>query len=151
VKTIAVPVWEGRISPVLDVASRLLVVESDAEGSVADARRREVDLASGHPAERAEEIAAQRVTILICGALSGPLEQMLTTAGVEVIPHICGPVEDVLHAYEQGDLLCHAFLMPGCCNAARRRRHGPRGRGGGGRRRCGKQTMRKEGEQDARW
>ena len=44
---------------------------------------------------------------------------MLATKGVEVIPHICGPVEDVLRAYVSGHLTGQAFLMPGSY-----RRHG---------------------------
>jgi predicted Fe-Mo cluster-binding NifX family protein len=58
--------------------------------------------------------------VLICGAISRPLEAMLLSAGVEVIPQTCGPVEEVLKAFMSGKLTEKAFLMPGCCGRRRR-------------------------------
>ena len=56
---------------------------------------------------------------------------MLVSKGMEVIPHACGPVEDVLRAYVSGQLTDEAFLMPGCCGRRRRlRARAKRGRTG---------------------
>ena len=115
----------------LDVARRLLVV--DVAGN-AEVGRSEADLAEAQPGARAEQIHGLGVEVLICGAVSWPLEAMLVSAGVRVIPQTCGTVEDVLRSFLSGGLTDEAFLMPGCCGRHRRfrggRRHGGR-RGAG--------------------
>jgi hypothetical protein len=59
------------------------------------------------------------VDVLICGAVSRPLELALTLEGIEVIPQTCGKVEQVARAYLAGRLSGDAFLMPGCCTRRR--------------------------------
>jgi predicted Fe-Mo cluster-binding NifX family protein len=118
---VGIPTWDGRVSPVLDVARRLLVV--DVEGS-SEISRSEADLAGTHPAPRVEQIRSLGVEVLICGAVSWPLEAVLASAGVRVIPQTCGLVEDVLRAFLAGQLLDESFLMPGCCGRRRRFRGG---------------------------
>jgi len=76
------------------------------------------------------------VDVLICGAISRPLEMMLVSEGMQVIPHTCGPVEDVIRAYVSGRLTDQAYLMPGCCGQ-RRRTRARGGRGFGGERNVG--------------
>jgi predicted Fe-Mo cluster-binding NifX family protein len=124
---VGIPTWDGRVSPVLDVARRLLLVEIAGGAEVA---RREVDLEEVPLASRVKRIRELGVGVLICGAVSWPLEAMLTSAGMRVIPHTCGPVENVLRAFLAGQLASEAFLMPGCRGRRRRfrggRRHGGR-------------------------
>jgi predicted Fe-Mo cluster-binding NifX family protein len=120
---VALPTWDGRISPVLDVARRLLVVEIERN---AELRRSETNLEETQVAFRARRLTGLGVHVLICGALSWPLEAMLVSAGVRVIAHTCGPVEDVLRAFLAGQLASGAFLMPGCCSGRRRFRGGGR-------------------------
>jgi predicted Fe-Mo cluster-binding NifX family protein len=125
---IAIPIADGRISPVFDVAKRLVLV--DVEGG------REVARTDQRLEEQAIELRAQRVVqlganVLICGAISRPLHALLSSAGVEVIPQTCGQAEEVLRAFINGQLTGDAFVMPGCCGRRRRfrggRRHGSRG------------------------
>ena len=123
---VGISTWDGRVSPVLDVARRLLVV--DVEGN-SEVNRTEADLAGAHPGARAEQIRGLGVKVLICGAVSWPLEAMLASAGVRVIPQMCGLVEEVLRAFLAGRLPDESFLMPGCCGGRRRHRGGRR-RGG---------------------
>ena len=118
---VALPIWAGRISPVFDVAERLLVVEVE-EGT--EVGRHEETVRETAFARRAMRVAELGVDTLICAAISKPLEEMLTHAGVQVISQTCGNLEDVLGAYLRGQLTDRAFLMPGCCG---RRRPGPRG------------------------
>lgn len=122
---VALPTWDGRVSPVFDVARRLLVVDVERDAEVG---RSEVDLEEARLAARASRVAAIGVHVLICGAISWPLEAMLTSAGTRVIPRMCGPVDDVLRAFIAGQLASEAFLMPGCRGRRRRfrggRRHG---------------------------
>jgi len=109
---------------VFDEARCLLVVgiEGGDEASRREERIDETDLA-----RRALRVAELGVDVLICGAISWPLEASLASAGVRVISQTCGPVEDVLKAFVSGGLTDGAFLMPGCCGRRRRRRHGPEG------------------------
>jgi len=125
---IAVPVNNDRVSPVFDVAGRLLLV--DVEGD-RETGREEVSLDDQEIGPRARHVGELRVDVLICGAISRPLEMMLEDAGIEVVPHTCGNVEQVLQAYRSGELSEGAFVMPGCCGHRRRfrgRRRGCAGR-----------------------
>ena len=123
---VAVPTWSGRISPVLDVAGQLLLVDTE-QGT--ESERREVRLEETELPARVRRIAELRLDVLICGAVSRPLEAMLVSAGIRLIPHKCGAVEDVLQAFLAGHLTECAFVMPGCCGRRRQFR---------GRRRCGR-------------
>ncbi len=123
---VAIPTWQGSVSPVLDVARSLLLVDVDA--GVEQGRRTE-PLSEAGVLARAGCIKALSVNVLICGAVSWPLEQALSSSGIDVIPHVCGNVDEVLEAYLSGRPWNRAFLMPGCGGCRHRR-----GRGGGGRR-----------------
>jgi hypothetical protein len=72
---------------------------------------------------RSKRIAQFGTHVLICGAISRPLEEALASEAVRVIPNTCGPVEQVLQAFRLGKLTERAFLMPGCS----RQRHRIRG------------------------
>jgi predicted Fe-Mo cluster-binding NifX family protein len=146
---VAIPQWQGRISPVLDSASDLLMVDVEAGQEV---RREARQLGRADPLARAQEIANLAVGTVICGAISAPMEARLVSAGVRVIGFTCGTVDEVLEAFLKGELASRTFVMPGC-QGWRRRQGGnvmPRGlgtgsgSGGGGRGRgaggggCGK-------------
>ncbi len=117
----AIPISDGRISPVFDVARRLLLVDIENEREV---RRTEEALEEPELAARARRVAELGADTLVCGAISRPLESMLLSTGVEVIPQTCGPVEDVLRAFISGQLTEQAFVIPGCCGHRRRLRGG---------------------------
>jgi len=124
---VAVPDWEGRVSPVFDVAKQVLLVDL---GHPDNGNRRWETLGTALPHERARRLAELGVQVLVCGAISWPLEALLAAAGIRVVPLICGEVEEVVRAFRDGTLENERFMMPGCCGKrqqARRRRH----RGGG--------------------
>jgi predicted Fe-Mo cluster-binding NifX family protein len=118
---IAIPICQGRVSPVFDVASRLILVQLKDQ---AELERKEVGLGQSQPEAIVHSLAAWGVDMLICGALSRELQMALESAGIKVLPHICGEAESVLVAYRAGKLQRAQFVMPGCC---RRRRGGRRG------------------------
>ncbi|MGQ9650078.1 MAG: NifB/NifX family molybdenum-iron cluster-binding protein [Phycisphaerae bacterium] len=124
---IAIPQWQDRVSPVFDVAGNLLVV--DVANGLEEARLK-VDLTATDPLRRAQQVAGLAPDVLICGAISWPLEMALTSAGVRVISQICGGIDEVLEAFANGNLADERFIMPGCCR--RRRMRGRRHRHGGG-------------------
>ena len=108
---IAIPVWEDKISPVLDTASRLLIVEvlDQKESS-----RFEKPLDANGLSLRCSKIKGLGIDVLICGAISRQFSSMLTASGMDIIPWISGHTEDVLKAYLQGTLFHPRFYMPGC-------------------------------------
>ena len=122
---IAIPYWQGRVSPVFDVAANVLVVEVD--GST-ERGRQDVPFHVEAPQARAARLAEMGADVLICGAISRPLEMAVTALGIDVVPQTCGDVECVLSAYIGGELDQASFLMPGCCGR-RRRSRGRHGRG----------------------
>jgi predicted Fe-Mo cluster-binding NifX family protein len=115
---VAIPVWSERVSPVFDVAQRLLVVGVEEGREIA---RREHGISVAMPGQRARQVAELGVNVLICGAISRPLEAMLYAAGVRVVPQICGSCEEVLQAWLAGALDRPCFLMPGCRGGGWRR------------------------------
>jgi predicted Fe-Mo cluster-binding NifX family protein len=114
---IAIPQWERRISPMLDVAGSVLVA-GVTDGRVTS--RSEVGVTQSDAQELVKMLRQLGVDVVICGAVSRELEMGLHAAGIELSAHICGPVEEVLTAYIENRLEGNAFRMPGCCG---RRRH----------------------------
>ncbi len=109
--TVAIPTCQERISPVLDTATRLLVVSRKHGREV---QRREIVLSLLPPDALASSVAELRVDVLLCAALSETLERALTKHGVRVRPHLCGEVEAVLRAFCCRRLADEEFRMPGC-------------------------------------
>jgi predicted Fe-Mo cluster-binding NifX family protein len=109
--TIAIPLWQERVSPVLDTAARLLVVTSRYGKETG---RREYVLVGSATESLARSVAELGVDVILCAALSEPLSQALKKRGVRVRPHLCGAVESVLHAFYHRQLERDEFRMPGC-------------------------------------
>jgi predicted Fe-Mo cluster-binding NifX family protein len=79
---IAIPLWQGRVSPVFDEASRILLVD------VSDNReqhRQEESLAL-HTFERAQLLPRLAVDLLICGMISQKQQAAIAAAGIRIIP-----------------------------------------------------------------
>ena len=127
---VAVPQWQGRVSPVLDVASDVLLVTIEEKREL---QRNEINVVQEEHWARAQAMQKMGVELLICGAISQPLQAALQSIGIQVISNICGPIETVLAAFREGRLDDNIFLMPGCCGR-RRRLGGVRMSRGGGRR-----------------
>jgi predicted Fe-Mo cluster-binding NifX family protein len=135
---IAIPQWQGRISPVFDVAVSLLLIDVENGREIG---RTEKHLPGADSLNRTPEFLNCRPDVLICGGISAPLEARLAASGVKVIGFTCGMIDEVLMAYMSGKLGSETFAMPGC-RRWRRQQGGnimPRGfgmgsgRGGGGR------------------
>jgi len=114
---VAIPQWQGRVSPVFDVAGSVLLVDVAGRQVL---RREERALTASEPLKRAEQVRQLGADVLVCGAISLPLEASLSYAGVQVIAFTCGTVEEVLAAFMNGQLNGKAFLMPGCRGRRRR-------------------------------
>ncbi|MCF8145115.1 MAG: dinitrogenase iron-molybdenum cofactor biosynthesis protein [Deltaproteobacteria bacterium] len=108
---IAVSVWEGRVSPVFDTASRLLVLDAEETG---ERSRFEVLLDEQTCSRKCSRIQVLGVEVLICGAISRYLQGILVASGIRVIPWVCGAASEVVSAYMDGTLSQPRYLMPGC-------------------------------------
>jgi predicted Fe-Mo cluster-binding NifX family protein len=132
---IALTTWNGRISPVLDVARRVLLV--DMRGGKVVRQQEEVLPGDGWFRQTAR-LAELAPDVLICGAISQPMASALAAVPVRVVPFVSGAVEDVLAAWRDGRLPSPALCMPGCRVRMRRRQ----GRGGAGPGRSGRRHGR---------
>lgn len=128
---IAIPIYNDSISNVFDFAHRLLLVDIENGKEV---NRCEVALASPLLPQRTDQLKDLGINVLICGAISRSLANMVRTAGIHVLPYVTGSIDDVLQAYLTGQLVKPEFSMPGCWPGARkgfgRRQRGCRWRGG---------------------
>lgn len=116
--TIAVAVWQDRVSPVFDTSRHLLVLRV-AGREVVD--QREMTLGSDEPLHKAAALTDAGVSHLVCGALSRPLAELLAARGIAVTPFVCGCVENVVAALLENRLADPALAMPGCCGRRRNR------------------------------
>lgn len=109
---LALATWNGRISPVFDVARQVLILEIEAGRAIS---QHEEDLPGTDLQLQVIRLEALGVQALICGALSQAMEQALASAGIRVMPFTAGAIEEVLAAWLGGSLPNPALRMPGCC------------------------------------
>jgi predicted Fe-Mo cluster-binding NifX family protein len=108
---VALPTWDGRVSPVFDVARHLLVVDLDGARELG---RRFRPLPASEPPARVQVLLDLEVDVLVCGAISRGIEDALTAAGVKVMSGVRGDAESVVLAFSVGNLEDDATLhLPG--------------------------------------
>jgi len=124
---VAVTVWEDTVSTVCDFSSHLLVF--DVMGDEVK-NRSFMPFETRILPERVNQLGALGVEVLLCGAISRPLERMIRASGVTVIPCLRGSIEDIIMAYLNGGLSDARFILPGFSPKAICVRGGRRHRGG---------------------
>lgn len=122
---IAIPVSGTRVSPLFDMAARMLVADVEGGQSLS---REELPLWNGFPAGQVQALRDARVGTLVCGGITRNMEMLVRSQGIRVMPWVAGEAEEVLAAFLQGGLTSRQFAMPGCCGRRRRRGGGGRGR-----------------------
>jgi predicted Fe-Mo cluster-binding NifX family protein len=110
---IAIPVWNDRVSPVFDVARSIRVVDI-ADGKITRETNHTFENES-----RASTLVKLGVDLLICSAISTPLEATLWVSGVEVVSDTCGTVEKIVAAFLSGDEKLKTFRSPGYTHSER--------------------------------
>lgn len=118
---VSIPIWENRVSPVLDTAACLLIVKLNDK---TEHSRETYSLTASHIFQRAQYISELQVDTMLCGALSRPLHMLLTKSGIKVYPWLTGEVPEILEAYKKGNLAREKYALPGC--GRHRRRQGRR-------------------------
>ena len=123
---VAIPIWNGRVSPVMDTARQLVLADIE-DGQMQ--WRKLINVPPLHISNLARFVAERGVEVVICGAICRQLEAMLAAAGIQTIPWIRGEIDDVISVFARRELPRERFLMPGC-GYGRRRRGRRRARGG---------------------
>jgi predicted Fe-Mo cluster-binding NifX family protein len=104
---IAIPIWNDRVSPVFDVARSVRVVDINDGVATCETHHKLENEA------RASKLVKLGVDLLICAAISTPLEAALWVSGIEVIPDTCGTVDEIVEALVSGDVELARFRSPG--------------------------------------
>jgi predicted Fe-Mo cluster-binding NifX family protein len=81
----AFSVWNNRIAPVFDVSRQILLAETKGGRIIIESRE---TLADTIPEQKATHLAELDVGILVCGAVSRPLQEMISAYGIRVIPFL---------------------------------------------------------------
>jgi len=116
VKTLALPVWENRISPVFDSCRKIRVVSISEHGVDHDHCfwfvKESVEA-------RVARFVEEQIDVVVCGAITRQTEELLVRRGIEVVAFVAGDADEVLKAFLAEGLSGRSFAMPGC--RARRR------------------------------
>ena len=107
---IAVPIWNGNISPVLDTAEKLKVFDI-VDGKVVS--QHDIYIGSMSIQERARVIT-DNARIMICGALSNHIASILSSSGLILYPWVMGNVDRLVEIIAGGNTPGPEFSMPGC-------------------------------------
>ncbi len=122
---VALTVWGKRISPVFDSAQMLLISEIE-NSKVINRTYKTFNPESSH--QLAGLLNKQKVSVLICGAISEVPANLIEACGIKLIPFISGTVDDILQSYAQSNSILPTYLMPGC---RRNRQRHSKNKGGG--------------------
>ena len=118
---VAITIWNNRVSPVLDTAGRILLVEFQNGMEIG---REEHEINEVLPMHKIRKLKELGVNLIICGAVSNRVEMLIDSAGIGLIPWVSAGVEEVIEVFKNGNLDNTRFLMPGCRGRGRRCRRG---------------------------
>ena len=107
---VAIPVFESRVSPVLDSCRRIVVV--DIEGGC-ETHRQEIALEKMSIHERLEVITRWGIEKIICAGVSDVMCKFLAGKKITLISGIAGELEKIIDAYICNCIDDPCFLMPG--------------------------------------
>lgn len=106
--------WNNRIAPVFDVARSIQLVSIKAGQIVCQSQ---AGISRDILNLKAWSLAELEVETLVCGAISRPLQAMIASFGIEVIPFVAGDLQEVIQAWIDGELSENrTYAMPGCRN-----------------------------------
>jgi predicted Fe-Mo cluster-binding NifX family protein len=109
-ETVAIPVFNSRVSPVFDTCTRLLLIEFEDNREIT---RKVFNLDNFSLRERLQVLEKKAVSVIICGGISAVFHALLSNANILLICGICGDVSEVIKAHLDGRLDDPCFFMPG--------------------------------------
>ena len=107
---VAIPVFESRVSPVLDSCHRMVVVDIEKGREI---RRRELSLEKMSVYERIEVISRWGIRKIICAGVSDVMCRFLAGKNIVLVNGIAGEIEKIINAYICNRLDNACFVMPG--------------------------------------
>jgi predicted Fe-Mo cluster-binding NifX family protein len=118
---VGLPVFESRISPVLDSCNRLLVVDIQNGREV---NRTEISLEKTSITERIEVFTRWGIHKIICAGVSDVMCRYLAARNIALVSGIAGNSEEILNAYICDKLDDACYIMPGKGRDRRRSKQG---------------------------
>ncbi len=109
-RLIAVPMFTGRVSPVLDNCTQLRLLKPGSNQAADD---NTVQVRGSSIFERVAEFKKLRIGLIICGAVSEAFYNLLRQADIDLVCGITGDVAEVITAFRNGTLEQGRFRMPG--------------------------------------
>ncbi|WP_020589241.1 NifB/NifX family molybdenum-iron cluster-binding protein [Desulfobacter curvatus] len=112
---IAITTWGNRVSPVFDAAQTLLI--ADIENQSIHSKKYE----SFKPDDIAALVSLlnrEKVTALVCGAISETYATRLIENRIRMFSFITGNAMDVLECLAAHHIIKPSFMMPGCTSAS---------------------------------
>ena len=109
---IAFACWDNHIAPVFDTVRQIYLVEIDSRTIVSE---KQEPMFGNAPLRNVVRLTELEVGTLICGAISRPVQEMVTARGIHVIPFVAGKLFEVIQAWQVGEINSDLFAMPGCC------------------------------------
>lgn len=107
---VAIPVFESRISPVLDSCHRMVVVDIEKGCEIC---RQELNLDKMSIHERIEVLTRWGIRKIICAGVSDVMCRFLAGKNIALISGIAGELEKIIDAYLCNRLDDACFMMPG--------------------------------------
>ena len=108
---LAIPEFNGRVSPVFDCCRRLLVIDTSVTGPDRIALQ---DWSELECVKRPGRLREMGIKTLLCGGISAHLAREIEAGGVYLVPWISGEVGEIIDAYLSGRLPDPQLTMPGC-------------------------------------
>jgi predicted Fe-Mo cluster-binding NifX family protein len=108
---VLITVWNGRISPVFDVAKEGLLINVE-NGEVVS--KSSVSIVYGTCMNKVDFMISENIDVLICGAVSRRVEMELIDKGVLVYSFVSGDIDEVITGFIHNRLTNAGFAMPGC-------------------------------------
>ena len=115
----AFSIWEHRIAPVFDTSDRICLIDFQS-GEISD--RRQLLLPNEPAIAKITRLADSHVDVLICGAISGVINGIIESYGIQVIPFVSGDLEELTEHLISGETDWSRYAMPGCTAGKMRRR-----------------------------
>ena len=107
---VAIPVFESRVSPVLDSCQRIVVVDFEKGREIS---RQELNLEKMSVHERIEVMVRWGIRKIICAGVSDVMCRFLAGKNIALISGIAGEIEKIINAYICNRLDDACFIMPG--------------------------------------
>lgn len=109
-KRVAIPIFQTRISPVLDSCRHMLLLDIEQSDEM---DRRNIYLDEMSLVERIGILTKLEVSIVICGGVSETFANMLLGSNIRLLNGIAGEIDDVITAFLGERLDKPRFYMPG--------------------------------------